>query len=84
MLKPCYETGSDLHVANYIAYANETKLYEDAAHKTEAAKSDCEKAFKLGRLLIANGTELCQAVAQTDAGFVAYNGKAAATYTAKA
>lgn len=83
MLKPCYETGYDLHVANYIAYANESKLYEDADHKTEAAKADCEKAFKLGRLLIDNGTELCQAVAETAKGFVAYNGTAAATYTAK-
>ena len=84
MLKPCYETGYDLHVANYIAYANETKLYEDADHKTEAAQEDCEKAFKLGRLMIDNGTELCQAVAKTSAGFVTYDGKTAVTYTAKA
>ena len=74
MLKPCYETGYDLHVANYIAYANEGKLYEDADHKTEAAQEDCEKAFKLGRLM----------VAKTSAGFVTYDGKTAVTYTAKA
>lgn len=84
MLNKLYEQGKDLHVANYVAYANEGKLYEDADHKTEAVQDDCEKAFKLGRLMIDNGTELCQAVAKTSAGFVTYNGKAAVTYTAKA
>ena len=84
MLNKLYEQGKDLHVANYVAYANEGKLYEDADHKTEAVQEDCEKAFKLGRLMIDNGTELCQAVAKTSAGFVTYNGKAAVTYTAKA
>ena len=84
MMNTLYEQGKDLHVANYIAYANEGKLYEDADHKTEAVQEDCEKAFKLGRLMIDNGTELCQAVAKTSAGFVTYNGKAAVTYTAKA
>ena len=84
MLNKLYEQGRDLHVANYVAYANEGKLYEDADHKTEAAQEDCEKSFKLGRLMIDNGTELCQAVAKTSAGFVTYNGKAAVTYTAKA
>lgn len=84
MLNKLYEQGKDLHVANYIAYANEGKLYEDADHKTEAVQEDCEKAFKLGRLMIDNGTELCQAVAKTSAGFVTYNGKAAVTCTAKA
>lgn len=84
MLNKLYEQGKDLHVANYVAYANEGKLYEDADHKTEAVQDDCEKAFKLGRLMIDNGTELCQAVAKTSAGFVTYNGKAAVTYTTKA
>mgnify|MGYP000290288046 CR=1 FL=1 len=84
MLNKLYEQGKDLHVANYIVYANEGKLYEDADHKTEAAQEDCEKAFKLGRLMIDNSTELCQAVAKTSAGFVTYNGKTAVTYTPKA
>lgn len=83
MLKPYYETGYDLHVANYIAYGHsDNKLYEDAEHKTEAKAADCEKAFKLGRLLIDNGTDVCPCVAKTADGFVTYNGTAAATYTA--
>lgn len=46
-----YETGYDLHVANYVAYLHtDKKLYEDEAHKTQAKKADVEKAFKLGRL----------------------------------
>ena len=84
MLKPYYETGYDLHVANYIAYGNSTKLYEDAEHKTEAKKADVEKAFKLGRLMIDDGTNVLQAVGMTATGFVTYDGSAAATWTAKA
>ena len=85
MLNTIYETGYDLHVANYVAYLHtDKKLYEDEAHKVQAKKADVEKAFKLGRLMIDNGTELCQAVAKTSAGFVTYDGKAAVTYTAKA
>lgn len=53
MLKTIYETGYDLHVANYVAYLHtDKKLYEDEAHKTQAKKADVEKAFKLGRLII--------------------------------
>ena len=41
MLKPYYETGYDLHVANYVAYLHtDKKLYEDEAHKTQAKKED--------------------------------------------
>lgn len=85
MLKPYYETGYDLHVANYIAYGHSgNKLYEDAAYTTEVKKADAEKAFKLGRLMINNGTNVLQAVAMTATGFITYDGSAAATWTAKA
>ena len=84
MLKPYYETGYDLHVANYIAYGDgSNKLYEDADHTTEAKKADAEKAFKLGRLMIDDGTNVLQAVGMTATGFVTYDGAAAATWTAK-
>ena len=34
MLNTIYETGYDLHVANYVAYLHtDKKLYEDEAHK---------------------------------------------------
>ena len=53
MLNTIYETGYDLHVANYIAYLHTDKaLYEDEDHKTKAKKADVEQAFKLGRLLV--------------------------------
>lgn len=85
MLKPYYETVYDLHVANYIAYGHsDNKLYEDAAHTTEVKKADAEKAFKLGRLMIDDGTNVLQAVAMTTTGFITYDGSAAATWTAKA
>lgn len=85
MLKPYYETGYDLHVANYVAYAHtDKKLYEDAEHKTEAAKADVEKAFKLGRLMIVTASSTLLPVALTSAGVICYDGSAAATYTLKA
>ena len=84
MLKPCYETGYDLHVANYIAYANEGKLYEDADHKTEAAQEDCEKAFKLGRLMIVDGAKTYLPIALLAAGVVVYDGTTATTCTVAA
>ena len=35
MLNTIYETGYDLHVANYVAYLHtDKKLYEDEADKT--------------------------------------------------
>lgn len=41
MLNSNYETGSDLHVATYMAYLHtDKKLYTDAAHKTPAKKSE--------------------------------------------
>lgn len=53
MLNTIYETGYDLHVANYVAYLHtDNKLYEDEAHKVQAKKADVEKAFKLGRLIV--------------------------------
>ena len=53
MLNTIYETGYDLHVANYIAYLHtDKKLYEDEAHKVQAKKADVEEAFKLGRLIV--------------------------------
>lgn len=54
MLNTIYETGYDLHVANYVAYlhTDDKKLYEDEAHKVQAKKADVEKAFKLGRLIV--------------------------------
>lgn len=46
MLNTIYETGYDLHVANYIAYLHtDKKLYEDEAHKVQAKKADVEEAF---------------------------------------
>ena len=58
MLNTIYETGYDLHVANYVAYLHtDKKLYEDEAHKTQAKKDDVEKAFKLGRLMIVDGAK---------------------------
>ena len=84
MLKPYYETGYDLHVANYIAYAHtDKKLYEDADHKVKAKLADAEKVYKLGRLLIVDGAKTLAPVALTSAGVVCYDGSAAVTYTAE-
>ena len=83
MLKPYYETGHDLHVANYVAYLHtDKKLYEDEAHKTQAKKADVEKAFKLGRLLIMGADKTYLPVALLAAGVVVTDGTTAVTCTA--
>ena len=85
MMKPHYETGYDLHVANYIAYGHtDKKLYEDEAHKTEVKTADAEKAFKLGRLLIQTADGMLVPLGMTSAGVVCYSGTGAVTYTTKA
>ena len=83
MLKTIYETGYDLHVANYVAYLHtDKKLYEDEAHKTQAKKADVEKAFKLGRLLIMGADKTYLPVALLAAGVVVTDGHTAVTCTA--
>ena len=79
MLKPYYETGYDLHVANYVAYLHtDKKLYEDEAHKTQVKKADAEKAFKLGRLLIVAAKTYVPMTMST-AGIVVTDGTTATT-----
>lgn len=83
MLKTIYETGYDLHVANYVAYLHtDKKLYEDEAHKTQAKKADVEKAFKLGRLLIMGADKTYLPVALLAAGVVVTDSTTAVTCTA--
>ena len=83
MLKTIYETGYDLHVANYVAYLHTDKtLYEDEAHKTQAKKADVEKAFKLGRLIIMGADKTYLPVALLAAGVVETDGTTAVTCTA--
>lgn len=83
MLKTIYETGYDLHVANYVAYLHtDKKLYEDEAHKTQAKKADVERAFKLGRLLIMGADKTYLPVALLAAGVVVTDGTTAVTCTA--
>lgn len=82
MLKPYYETGYDLHVANYVAYLHtDNKLYEDEAHETEAKKADVEKAFKLGRLIVVAADTTYLPVALSDEGVVVTDGTTATTCT---
>lgn len=83
MLKTIYETGYDLHVANYVAYLHtDKKLYEDEAHKTQAKKADVEKAFKLGRLIIMGADKTYLPVALLSTGVVVTDGTTAVTCTA--
>ena len=83
MLKTIYETGYDLHVANYVAYLHtDKKLYGDGAHKTQAKKADVEKAFKLGRLIIMGADKTYLPVALLAAGVVVTDGTTAVTCTA--
>lgn len=83
MLKTIYETGYDLHVANYVAYMHTDKnLYEDEEHKTKARKADVEKAFKLGRLIIMGADKTYLPVALLAAGVVVTDGTTAVTCTA--
>lgn len=83
MLKTIYETGYDLHVANYVAYLHTDKnLYEDEEHKTKAKKADVEKAFKLGRLIIMGADKTYLPVALLAAGVVVTDGTTAVTCTA--
>ena len=85
MMKPHYETGYDLHVANYVAYAHtDKKLYEDEAHKVKVKQADMEKAFKLGRLMVVDGAKTYLPIALLAAGVVCYDGTTATTYTVAA
>lgn len=83
MLNTIYETGYDLHVANYIAYLHtDKKLYEDEAHKVQAKKADVEKAFKLGRLIVMMAADKTYLpVALTAAGVVVTDGTTPTTCT---
>ena len=84
MLKPYYETGYDLHVANYIAYADtDKKLYEDETHKIAVKKNDMERVFKLGRLMIQTADAVLLPFALTSAGVVCHDGSSAETFTAE-
>lgn len=82
MLNSNYETGSDLHVATYMAYLHtDKKLYEDEAHKVQAKKADVEKAFKLGRLIVVAADKTYLPVAMMAAGVVVTDGTTATTCT---
>ena len=82
MLNTIYETGYDLHVANYVAYLHtDKKLYEDEAHKVQAKKADVEKAFKLGRLIVVAADKTYLPVALMAAGVVVTDGTTATTCT---
>lgn len=82
MLKKMYETGCDLHVANYVAYLHtDKKLYEDEGHKTQVKKADVEKAFNLGRLLVKDSTKTYLPVALLPTGVVVTDGTTPTTCT---
>ena len=86
MLNTIYETGYDLHVANYVAYLHtDKKLYEDEqvdeAHKVQAKKADVEKAFKLGRLIVMAADKTYLPVALMAAGVVVTDGTTPTTCT---
>ena len=82
MLNTIYETGYDLHVANYVAYLHtDKKLYEDEAHKVQAKKADVEKAFKLGRLIVMAADKTYLPVALMAAGVVVTDGTTATTFS---
>lgn len=85
MLNTIYETGYDLHVANYIAYLHTDKaLYEEEDHKTKAKKADVERAFTLGRLLVVAADKTYLPIALLPAGVVVTDGTTATTCTAAA
>lgn len=63
-MEKIYENGSELHVASYIVYGHtDGKLYADAGHKKTVTKEELERAFKVARLLVNDGTDLLMAVA---------------------
>ncbi len=68
-MEKIYETGSELHVASYIVYGHtDGKVYADADHKKTVTKEELERAFKLARLLVNDGTDLLMAVAYGNSG----------------
>lgn len=85
MLNTIYETGYDLHVANYIAYLHTDKaLYEEEDHKTKAKKADVERAFKLGRLLVVAADKTYLPIALLADGVVVTDGTTPTACTAVA
>ena len=68
-MEKIYETGSELHVASYIVYGHaDGKVYADADHKKSVTKEELERAFKVARLLVNDGTDLLMAVAYGSSG----------------
>lgn len=85
MLNTIYETGYDLHVANYIAYLHTDKaLYEEEDHKTKAKKADVERAFRLGRLLVVAADKTYLPIALLADGVVVTDGTTPTACTAVA
>ena len=85
MLNTIYETGYDLHVANYIAYLHTDKaLYEEEDHKTKAKKADVERAFRLGRLLVVAADKTYLPIALLADGVVVTDGTTPTVCTAVA
>lgn len=59
-MEKIFERVEDLHVRAVVAYgkAADKKLYLEADYKTLMSAADLEKAFKLGALLVNDGTNL--------------------------
>lgn len=59
-MEKIFERVEDLHVRAVVVYGKtaDKKLYLESDYKTQAAAADVEKAFKLGALLVNDGTNL--------------------------
>lgn len=62
-MEKLYENAGDLHVASYIVYGHtDGKVYADADHKKTITKEELEHVFKVGRLIVKDGSDLMAAV----------------------
>lgn len=65
-IEKLYNQAKDEHVAAYVVYGKTGKIYYDAANTVQVARDDMEDAFRKGRLMINDGTNLLVVVSMAN------------------
>lgn len=61
-IEKLYNQAKDEHVAAYVVYGKTGKIYYDSANTVQVTKADMEDAFRKGRLMVNDGTNLLIAI----------------------
>lgn len=61
-----WNQAKDEHVAAYVVYGKTGKIYYDSANTEQVTKADMEDAFRKGRLMVNDGTNLLVVVSMAN------------------